>query len=147
MRTFILPRFAGAEKIIAGLALGATLMLGACGHHRSNAETVSDDEVINVYPSSYKADILAAMHVYLNDPTGIRDAVISEPALKASGNATRYTVCLKFNPKKNNTDYAGLREVAAVFLAGRFDHFVEAPKEQCAGVSYAPFPELQQLPP
>ena len=147
MRTFVFPRRAGAEKIIAGLVLGATLMLGACGHHRSTAESAGDDDGINAYPSSYKADILAAMHVYLNDPTGIRDAAISQPALKATGNVTRYTVCVKFNAKENDTDYAGLREVAAIFLVGRFDHFVETPKELCAGVTYTPFPELQQLPP
>ena len=58
----------------AGLILGMTLLLGACGHHRQlDADNSSDDE-LNAYPSNYKADILAAMHSYLNDPTGIRDA-------------------------------------------------------------------------
>ncbi len=101
----------------------------------------------NEYPTNYKGDILAAMHVYLNDPTGIRDAAITEPALKDAGGPTRYMVCLKFNPKKNAIDYAGVKEVAAVYLAGRFDHFIETPKELCAGAAYAPFPELQNLPP
>jgi hypothetical protein len=55
--------------------------------------------------------------------------------------------CLKFNPKKNASEYAGVKEVAAVFLAGRFDQFVETAKDQCAGVTYVPFPELQKLPP
>jgi hypothetical protein len=130
------------------LALAASLILGACGHHiRSpDADTAADDGA-NAYPANYRSDILAAMHAYLNNPTGIRDAAISEPALKASGNATRYLVCLKFNAKKNASEYAGTKEIAASFLVGRFDHFIEVAREQCAGTSYTPFPELQKLPP
>ena len=58
--------------------------LGACGH-----DVVLDDEGINAYPANYKSDILAAMHAYLNNPSGIRDAAISEPALKWSGTVNR----------------------------------------------------------
>ena len=143
----------------ASLFLGVTLALGGCGHHHHpdanggcghhhhpDAENTGDSG-INAYPANYKADILAGMHTYLNDPTGIRDAAISQPALKQIGNITRYMVCVKLNPKKNATEYAGVREVAAVFLAGRFDDFIETPKEQCAGATYTPFPELQKLPP
>jgi len=137
----------------ASLLLGVILVLGACGHSLFNTNS-DEDTGVNAYPANYKADLLAAMHVYLNDPTGIRDAAVSTPALKPVGSETRYVACLKFNPKKNNTDYAGIRELTAVFLVGRFDHFVEIPKDQagaskdlCTGASYAPFPELQKLPP
>jgi hypothetical protein len=89
----------------------------------------------------------AAMRVYLGDPTAIRDASISEPVLKPASLTTpsRYMLCLHFNPKKTATVYEGMREVAAVFVAGRFDQFIETPKELCAGVTYAPFPELEKL--
>lgn len=127
--------------------LGMALMLGACGHHSFGLGADNEDSGVNQYPANYKSDILAAMHVYLNDPTGVRDAAIGQPALKEAGNATRYIVCVKFNPKKNSAEYAGVREVAAVFLAGRFDHFIDPAKEPCAGVAYTPFPELQNLPP
>ena len=133
--------------------LSVALLLGACGHNALTANN-DDDSGINAYPTNYKADILAAMHVYLNDPTGIRDAAVSAPVLKQAAGETRYVACVKFNPKKNNTDYAGSRELPAVFLVGRFDHFVDMPKDQsdtskdlCAGVAYTPFPELQKLPP
>ena len=129
----------------ASLVLGVMLLLGACGHSLSN--TGGDDSELNAYPTNYKADILAAMHVYLNDPTGIRDAAVSAPALKQAGGQTRYVVCVKFNPKKNNTEYAGSRELAAVYLVGRFDHFIEMPKSECAGANYVSFPELEKLPP
>jgi hypothetical protein len=123
--------------IIIALALSAC----AGGHHRT------DEEGINAYPTNYKTDILAAMHVYLNDPTAIRDASISEPVLKPATLTTpsRYMLCLRFNPKKTATVYDGMREVAAVFVAGRFDQFIETPKDICAGVTYAPFPELEKL--
>jgi hypothetical protein len=119
------------------------LMLGACGHDLAP----DNDSGINVYPANYKSDILAAMHAYLNDPTGIRDAAISEPVVKTTGNVTRYIVCLRFNPKANAREYAGSHEIAAVFLAGRFDQFVDTPRDECAGATYAAFPDLQKLPP
>lgn len=129
----------------ASLTFGAMLLLGACSSHLLN--TTSEDSEVNAYPKNYKADILAAMHVYLNDPTQIRDAAISTPELKQAGGQTRYMACVKFNPKKNNTEYAGIRELAAVYLVGRFDHFIETPKSECAGATYTPFPELEKLPP
>ena len=133
----------------ASLFLGVILLLGACGQHLGlgTDASSSDAEALNAYPTNYKSNILAAMHAYLNDPTGIHDAAISEPALKTSGNVTRYVVCLKFNPKKNASEYAGVKEIAAVFLLGRFDQFVEAAHDVCAGAAYVPFPELQKLPP
>jgi hypothetical protein len=130
----------------SGLLLGAMLvaaLLSACGHHQPG--NTGD---INVYPANYKSDILGAMHAYLDDPTGIRDAAISEPTIKTIRNTTRYMACLKFNGKRNGGhDYAGTKEIVAVFLLGKFDQFVENSKETCAGVTYAPFPELEKLPP
>ena len=126
--------------------------LGACGHHPPDAATENE---INVYPTNYKSDILGAMHAYLSNPTGIRDAAISDPALKTVANVTRYTACLKFNAKKDGSnDYAGARTIAAVFQVGRFDRFVDGTnaketnaKDLCTGVTYTPFPELQKLSP
>jgi hypothetical protein len=132
----------GAGRRHVGLIIIALALSGcAGGHHRT------DEEGINAYPTNYKTDILAAMHVYLNDPTAIRDASISEPVLKPATLTTpsRYMLCLRFNPKKTATVYEGMREVAAVFVAGRFDQFIETPKDLCAGVTYAPFPELEKL--
>ena len=132
----------------ATLALGGSLLLGACSSNQTpDTSAAGDDGGINAYPKNYKSDILAAMHAYLNDPTNIHDAAIAEPALKTVGNTTRYVACVKFNPKKNAKEYAGVKEVAAFFLAGRFDQFVDNPKDLCAGAAYAPFPELQKLPP
>ena len=134
----------GGRRRHVGLIIMA-LALSACagGHHRTDEA----GEGVNAYPTNYKTDILAAMRVYLSDPTAIRDASISEPVLKPASLTTpsRYMLCLRFNPKKTATVYEGMREVAAVFVAGRFDQFIETPKELCAGVTYAAFPELEKL--
>jgi len=132
---------------LAGLALGLMLMLGGCAHHHFFSGDDAGDEAANVPPHDYKPDILAAMHAYLNDPTGIRDAGIAEPALRSVGNAKRYVVCLRLNAKKNDNkrQYAGIRQMAAVFVAGRFDHFADPAKDACTGATYAPFPELEKL--
>jgi hypothetical protein len=126
-----------------GLLLSLTLTLGACGH----SVGVDAEGGMNTYPANYKADILAAMRAYLKNPAGIRDAVISEPVLKTSGTGTLYIACLRFTPKKNASEYAASKEIAAIFMAGRLDRFVDVPRDECTGVTYAAFPELQKLSP
>jgi hypothetical protein len=136
----------GARWRRAASFTAAALLLGACARGALDfGHEAGADKGIHAYPANYKADILAAMHAYLNDPSGIRDASISEPMLKEVGNGTRYVVCLRFNGKRDNGDYAGIKQVEAVFLAGRFDDFVDAPREPCLAATYAPFPELEQI--
>ena len=131
----------GVRRWFAGVLLGLTFALSACAEARRTA----DDSEINVYPANYKTEILAAMHAYLNDPTGIRDAGVSEPMIKSVGSDNRYLVCVRFNGKRRGSEYAGVKDVGALFIAGRFDRFIESVREQCAGATYAPFPELGKL--
>jgi hypothetical protein len=133
-------------------AFSLALALGGCSHDQGlniMAGSGGDDDEINAHPANYKPDILGAMHAYLNDPTGIRDAGISEPALKSFGASKRYVVCVRYNARKSRTEYIGAKEVAAVFVAGRFDRFAETAhdtaNDQCAGMTYAAFPELEKL--
>src|SRR5277367_6982019 len=117
----------GAFRRYVGLIIAVALLLGACAGHHRQSDASGEDEGVNAYPTNYKTDILAAMHAYLNDPTAIRDASISEPVLKSASltMSSRYMLCLRFNPKKTATVYEGMREVAAVFVGGRFDQFIE----------------------
>jgi len=133
--------------LLAGLPLaGFLLALAGCGHdYRSTDPVPATEEEINIPPPNYKTDILGAMHAYLVDPTGIRDGAISPPAIKPVGNAQRYIVCLRFNAKKSGNTYAGMKEIAAIFVAGRFDRFVDTAREACADAAYAPFPELGKI--
>jgi len=125
----------------------AALLLAGCSLGQGFGFTGSDGggDELNARPANYKPDILNAMHAYLNDPVGMRDAGIADPALKQVGGVTRYVVCVRYNARKNRKEYAGTKEVAAVFMAGRFDHFTEVTHEECAGAVYAPFPELEKL--
>jgi len=131
----------GVRRWFAGVLLGLTSTLSACAEARRTA----DDSEINVYPANYKTEILAAMHAYLNDSTGIREPAVSEPAVKSIGNSNRYLVCVRFNGKRRGSEYAGVKDIGALFIAGRFDRFVDSVHEQCAGAAYAPFPELGRL--
>jgi hypothetical protein len=54
-----------------------TALANCAGHGRPH-----DDARANVYPENYKSDVLGFLHSYINDPTKIRDAAISEPALR-----------------------------------------------------------------
>ena len=137
-----------AQWRCAALFVAAMLVLGACGGHNLGFGSHDEDgSGTHAFPDRYKTDILAAMHAYLNDPSGIRDASISEPMLKSVSAGTRYVVCLRFNGKQNNGAYSGVRQIAAVFLASRFDDFIDpvAAREPCNTAAYTPFPELEKL--
>ncbi len=99
----------------------------------------------NVPPANYRPEIIAFLRTYLNDPTKIRSASISEPTLRSTGREDRYAVCLRFNARKTNGEYEGVKERIVFFLAGRLDTMAEARRDQCAGAVYQPFPEIEAL--
>jgi len=99
----------------------------------------------NLYPQNYRTEILDHLHRQLPDPTGIRDAFVSEPALMNVGNAQRYVACLRFDPREAPGKYAGLREMAVYYYAGRMTQMVKATPELCGKAAYQPFPELTKL--
>ena len=79
----------GRHRRTRGLALVApalilmTALADCAGHSRPH-----DDARANVVPENYKSDVLGFLHSYINDPTKIRDAAISEPALRPVPAAT-----------------------------------------------------------
>jgi hypothetical protein len=117
------------------------LLTGCTG----SAQRAELEARVNVAPTQYKADIIAFLRTYLNDPSRIRDAAISEPVLKAVGTDNRYVVCLRYNARSLNGSYPGARERLAVFTSGRFDRIIENAREHCKDVALAPFPELERL--
>ncbi len=131
--------FALVHTAAFALALSA---LGACSSVDPQPVVVSEP---NILPANYRPEILAFLRSYLNDPTAIRSASISEPALRPAGIEQRYTVCLRFNAKNNAGAYEGSKERIVFFLAGKLDTMIDARKEQCAGAVYQPFPELERL--
>ena len=99
---------------------------------------------VNIFPEKYRAEILAYQRSYLNDPTGVRSAAISQPAVRKVGSVERYVVCVRFNAKQPSGGYAGVREHMAIFLAGKLDQ-MGVTRELCKDAAYEPFPELERL--
>jgi hypothetical protein len=102
-----------------------------------------------VLPENYKAEIIAFMKTYLNDPANVRDAFITEPAIKQVGARSQYAVCVRYNAKNTDGRYAGSRDSLAVFDRGRFDRMIDQfPKgavHPCVDADYKHFPELEAL--
>jgi hypothetical protein len=128
------------------VAILAALVLAGCSSDWARRRERSD-EVYLTAPVNYRADILAFMHTYLNDPRGVRDAFVSEPSKRTLEGIERYTVCLRYNPRKSNGQYAGSKDNIVLFAEGRLDRVVDNPvvKEMCKDAAYQPFPELERM--
>jgi len=130
----------GIVAVLMGLALAAC---SSVEKDYSGPETQGGAGV-NIFPEKYRAEILAYQRSYLNDPTGVRSAAISQPALRKVGSVERYVVCVRFNAKAPTGGYAGVREHMAIFLAGKLDQ-MGVTRELCKDAAYEPFPELERL--
>jgi len=100
---------------------------------------------IQPFPANYRAEVPAFMKTYLNNPVGVRDALMSEPIQRAVVGRQRYVSCLHFSPREADGTYRGTRETAVLFVDGRLDRMIENPGELCAAAAYQPFPELEKL--
>lgn len=139
-------RLKGSRPIRALAVFGALALVTACA---TEPAPVLVGEP-NKPPVSYRADILAYLKTYLNDPAGVREAYISEPALRAVGGVgqravERYTVCVRFNAKNSIGKYEGSRDRIIAFLNGQLDTMGLARGEQCKDANWTPFPELEKL--
>jgi hypothetical protein len=125
------------------VALGAAAMLAACASEPPPVQ-VGDP---NVPPTNYRADVLAYLRTYINNPVGVRDAYITEPMLRPVPGTTmqRYGACVRYNARNTVGKYEGSKDHYAAFLAGRLDTIVPARGDQCANVDWLPFPELEKL--
>jgi hypothetical protein len=130
----------GIVAVLMGLALAAC---SSVEKDYSGPETQGGASV-NIFPEKYRAEILAYQRSYLNDPTGIRSAAISQPAVRKVGSVERYVVCVRFNAKQPSGGYPGVREHMAIFLAGKLDQ-MGVTRELCKDAAYEPFPELERL--
>ena len=132
------------------LVLLAVLLVGGCESEvgPSQAELKAQWEQQNVFPQSYKADLMAFLHTYLNDPTHIRGATVSQPQRKNVGPGERYVACVRYNARKSDGQYAGSKDGVAIYVSGKLDRFFDGRmevKELCKDAVYAPFPELETL--
>ena len=132
----------------------AMLALGGCATEigPTSAELKAQWDAQNVYPKSYKQDLLAFLRTYLNDPTHVRGAFATQPQLKSAGPGDRYVVCVRYNARNTDGKYQGSKDAAATYVSGKLDRFFDAPKDvrvfcnkDDKSLAYEPFPELEQL--
>jgi hypothetical protein len=97
------------------------------------------------YPANYRAELLAFMRTYLNDPTNVRQASISEPVQRHIGGIRRYFLCVRYDARDSSGRYTGVADRAALYLDGRFDRLIEKAQDFCPATAYAAFPELERL--
>ena len=132
------------------LVLLAVLLVGGCETEvgPSQAELKAQWEQQNVFPQNYKADLMAFLHTYLNDPTHIRGATVSQPQRKNVGPGERYVACVRYDARKSDGKYAGPKEGAAIYVSGKLDRFLDTSletKQYCKDAALQPFPELEML--
>jgi len=109
------------------------LALGGCSGFGKSEEVAAVDP--NMFPSTYRADLVRYLAVHLTDPAEFRGAVVSSPVLKPIGSDQRYVVCLRLG----GTNRA---EKATIFYAGQINQYIDATAELCNGAAYQPFSEL-----
>lgn len=102
----------------------------------------------SVFPQNYRAEIVALMRTYLNDPTGVRDAFVSEPTQRPIEGVNRYVSCVRYTAKKDGGQYGPSRDSLVLFRSGRLERIVDTEiiaRAQCKDAAFQPFPELQRM--
>ena len=132
---------------ITAILLMASALAACAGSDDGKPITFTDDRGVanQPYPNNYKAEILAFMKTYLNNPVGVHDAAMAEPVQRTIGGRLRYVSCLRFTPRESDGSYGAPRERAILYVDGRLDRLVENASDTCAGADYAPFPALQTM--
>ena len=127
---------------------GMALALAACsgGEFKlpsfGSADPYKQDP--NVFPASYRQEVLVFLRAQLEDPTNVRGAFIAEPVLKPFGAESRYAACVRYNARSDG-QYIGSKDRLAVFYSGQLNQLINATPEQCGTAAYQPFPELESL--
>jgi len=124
------------------ICLLAALALGGCGGKslfggpkRQEAPPVDP----NAYPANYRQQIATMLTTVLTERADFRRALIAPPELKpvAESSTPHYVVCLQLNGRGQP------RTKAVIYLGGVPTQFIDATPEQCTGVAYQSFTELE----
>jgi len=136
----------GTSAKLAALLL-LPISLAGCASSGDSSISYTDDrgDARQPYPANFRAELLAFLRTYLNNPVGVRDAEMAEPVERTVGGRLRFVSCLRYNPRESDGSYRGIRDRAVVFVDGRLDRIIENVSEVCAGAAYAPFPDLEKL--
>ena len=132
---------------IAGVMLLPAVLPACAAVDDSKPITFTDDRGVSSqpFPKNYRGEVLSFLKTYLNNPVGVRDAALAEPVERVIGGRQRYVACLRFSARESDGGYREPRERAVLFVDGRLDRIMESAAEPCAGLAYAPFPDLEKL--
>jgi hypothetical protein len=135
------------KSTIRAPGLMLALLLVACAGEGPGSITYTDDRgtASQPWPANYKAELLAFMKTYLNNPVGVKEAVLAEPVQRTVGGRLRYVACLRYNARDSDGNYRGPRERAVLYVDARLDRIIEDTADTCAAAVYAPFPELEKM--
>jgi hypothetical protein len=93
----------------------------------------------NLYPSNYRKQIARMLSMLLRERAEFHGALIAQPELKpvAQSSTPHYVVCVQLAGRSEP------KTKVAIFLGGDPTQFVDATPEQCTGVAYQSFTELE----
>ena len=137
----------GTSARIAAILLLPVALAACAGSDDGRSITYTDDRGVanQPFPNNYRAEVLAFMKTYLNNPVGVRDAAMAEPVQRVIGGRLRYVTCLRYSARDSDGNYREPRERAILYVDGRLDRLIENASEPCAGAVYAPFPDLEKM--
>lgn len=140
------PALESSAKFLTIVLLAGSLAACVTDSDQGGVVYTDDRGVANQpFPADYRAQLLAFLGTYLNNPAGVRDAAMAEPVQRKVGGRLRYVSCLRYNAREIDGSYRGVVQRAAVYVDARLDRMIEKADEVCAGVGYAPFPEAEKL--
>ena len=137
----------GTSARIAAILLLPVALAACAGSDDGRSVTYTDDRGVanQPFPNNYRAEVLAFMKTYLNNPVGVRDAAMAEPVQRVIGGRLRYVTCLRYSARDSDGNYREPRERAILYVDSRLDRLIENAGEPCAGAVYAPFPDLEKM--
>lgn len=118
----------------------AVATLGGCITGRESGPPDAGGDAVQPFPANYRSEIPAFLRSYLNNPVGLRDAMMAEPVQREVSGRMRFVSCLRFTPQGGRP-----QELAIVHVNGRLDRVAGNAQELCAAAVYAPYPELEKL--
>ena len=89
----------GNQHKIAAILLLPIALAACAGSDDGRSITYTDDRGVSnqPYPNNYRAEVLAFMKTYLNNPVGVHDAAMAEPVQRVIGGRLRYVTCLRYS--------------------------------------------------
>lgn len=129
-----------------------TLMLGGCGSSFSDfgfgkMPPPPPPPNPTLFPDHYREKIAEFVRTYLDNPSRIRDASITEPVLRPVAGTPHYVVCVRYNPRNSSNQYEGLQTKQATFLGGNLVQFLPPEGDACNGLAFQRFPALETMVP